>query len=207
MTDAALLFAATFGVVFALGLQSLNVNGGHKALAFVTSFLIGASNLVLFKVLPRETSVLEIAAYLMGGPFGIVASMWAHPWLVRLHAGLQRLGLRLQAVSPAEAEAQVAAAFAAPEPLAQVLTPSPAAAALRATTLASFGGLSADDSVTPEVRHPEHHDLRQLARDLLDPDMYGHAVTPEVRDRARGALGMSFRETARRPESVHAHQP
>jgi predicted outer membrane lipoprotein len=83
---ALLLFAATFGVVFALGLQSLNVNGGHRMLAFVTSFGIGASNLVLFKVLPGPTSALEIGAYLVGGPFGIVAAMALHPVLVRWYA-------------------------------------------------------------------------------------------------------------------------
>lgn len=81
---ALLLFASTFAVVFALGLQSLNVNGGHRLMAFVTSFAIGASNLVLFKVLPGPTAWMEIAAYLLGGPFGIVASMLAHPHLVRL---------------------------------------------------------------------------------------------------------------------------
>lgn len=83
---ALLLFASTFAVVFALGLQSLNVNGGHRLMAFVTSFAIGGSNLVLFKVMPGPTDWMEIAAYLLGGPFGIVASMLAHPHLVRLMA-------------------------------------------------------------------------------------------------------------------------
>lgn len=84
MLTAAALFAATFAVVFALGLQSLNVNGGHRALAFATSFLIGAANLVLFKVMPGPTDAWQTGAYLLGGPFGIVASMWVHPRLVRL---------------------------------------------------------------------------------------------------------------------------
>jgi hypothetical protein len=84
LMQAALLFCSTFVVVFALGLQSLNVNGGHRLLAVLTSFLIGTSNLVLFKVMPGPTNALEIAAYLLGGPLGIVASMAAHPCLVRL---------------------------------------------------------------------------------------------------------------------------
>ena len=84
MSTALLLFAATFGVVFALGLQSLNVNGGHRVMAFCTSFCIGASNLVLFKMLPAQTDWLQIGAYLIGGPLGILASMAAHPHLVRL---------------------------------------------------------------------------------------------------------------------------
>ena len=83
MNTAALLFCSTFCLVFFLGLQSLNVNNGHKLAAFLTSFGIGASNLVLFKLAP-DASGMEIAAFLTGAPFGIVASMYAHPWLVRL---------------------------------------------------------------------------------------------------------------------------
>lgn len=71
------LFASTFIVVFALGLQSLNVNGGHYVAAFITSFVIGGSQLALYKLVP-DANLLQIAAYMTGGPFGIVASMWAH---------------------------------------------------------------------------------------------------------------------------------
>jgi hypothetical protein len=80
---AAAIFASTFALVFALGFQSLNVNGGHYRAAFVTSFAIGVSNLILFKTVPQADAV-QVAAYLMGGPFGIVASMWAHGrWMRR----------------------------------------------------------------------------------------------------------------------------
>ena len=72
-----LLFGSTFALVFALGMQSLNVNGGHYKAAFINSFLIGASNLVLFKVVPHA-DVAEMLAYLFGGPFGIITSMWVH---------------------------------------------------------------------------------------------------------------------------------
>ena len=71
------LFASTFALVFFLGLQSLNVNGGHYTDAFVTSFGIGIGNLVLFKLAPEATGI-EIAAFLAGGPFGIVSSMSFH---------------------------------------------------------------------------------------------------------------------------------
>lgn len=71
------LFASTFALVFFLGLQSLNVNSGRYAAAFFTSFGIGVGNLVLFKLAP-EASGMEIAAYLAGGPFGIVSSMLVH---------------------------------------------------------------------------------------------------------------------------------
>lgn len=83
MTAAALLLS-TYALVFALGLQSLNVNGGHYRAAFLTSLAIGGSNLVLFKLAP-DASGLEIAAYLAGGPLGIVSAMRAHPYIVRLY--------------------------------------------------------------------------------------------------------------------------
>lgn len=77
------LFASSFALVFALGLQSLNVNRGHFVAAFVTSFAIGASQLFALRVIPSpDTGALEMTCYLLGGPFGIVASMVAHPYLV-----------------------------------------------------------------------------------------------------------------------------
>lgn len=76
MTELA-LFASTFALVFFLGMQSLNVNRGHYVAAFITSFGIGLSNLVLFKLAPDATG-MEIAAYISGGPLGIVSSMWVH---------------------------------------------------------------------------------------------------------------------------------
>lgn len=87
--NAMALFLASFVVVLALGLQSLNVNGGHRMLAFVNSLVIGASNLVLLKIVPGPTSATEVAGYLLGGPFGIVASMWLHPHLVRALARMR----------------------------------------------------------------------------------------------------------------------
>lgn len=68
------LFVSTFVLVLALGLQSQLVNNGYAAMAFANSMIIGAANLVLFKLAP-DASGFEIAAYLLGGPFGIVASM------------------------------------------------------------------------------------------------------------------------------------
>lgn len=71
------LLVSTFGLVFALGLQSQLVNNGHFVAAFFNSAAIGSCNLVLFKLAP-DASGFEIAAYLAGGPFGIVASMWVY---------------------------------------------------------------------------------------------------------------------------------
>ncbi len=75
--EAALIFGSTFVLVFALGFQSMNVNRGHYFAAFFTSFLIGTSNLVLFKTVP-QAGFFEMSAYLSAGPFAIIASMWAH---------------------------------------------------------------------------------------------------------------------------------
>lgn len=72
------LFASSFVTVFALGFQQQNVVGAHYRAAFLTSFLIGTGNLFILKLVPGETSVTEIAAYLAGGPLGIIASMWVH---------------------------------------------------------------------------------------------------------------------------------
>lgn len=77
------LFAATFFLVLFLGLQSLNVNGGHKLMAAFTSFGISAANIVVLKTMPGPTGELEMAAYCLGGPAGIYVSMLIHPWMVR----------------------------------------------------------------------------------------------------------------------------
>jgi hypothetical protein len=77
-----IIFGSTFVLVFALGFQSLNVNSGHYQAAFFTSFLIGGSNLVILRTIPQG-DVSSLTAYLLGGPIGIVASMWLHKRLMR----------------------------------------------------------------------------------------------------------------------------
>jgi hypothetical protein len=72
-----LIFGSTFILVFALGFQSQNVNNGHYKMAFLTSFFIAGSNLVLYKTVP-DANWLDMSAYLIAGPFAIVASMWVH---------------------------------------------------------------------------------------------------------------------------------
>lgn len=77
------LFASTYLLVLFLGLQSLNVNGGHRLMAVVTSFGIGAANITILKIMPGPTGAVELLAYLVGGPAGILTSMAIHPWTVR----------------------------------------------------------------------------------------------------------------------------
>jgi hypothetical protein len=77
VVEVAALFISTFALVLALGLQSQFVNNGHYAMAFANSLMIGTANLILFKLAP-DASGLEIAAFIGGGPFGIVTSMWLY---------------------------------------------------------------------------------------------------------------------------------
>lgn len=73
------LFVSTFGVVFFLGFQSLSVNSGHLWLAGVNSLIIGTFNLILFKTAPDVQGAGEVAAYLLGGPLGVMCAMKVHP--------------------------------------------------------------------------------------------------------------------------------
>ena len=78
-----ILFLFSALVVFALGLQQLNVQGNHYVLAIITSYIIGALHLFIWRAAP-SMSPSEIFATLNGGPVGIVAAMWSHPRLVRV---------------------------------------------------------------------------------------------------------------------------
>jgi ABC-type phosphate transport system permease subunit len=80
--SALLLLASTFGLVFALGLQSQFVNNGHYAGAFMNSLLISAGQLGALRIIHAQ-SFLEYAAYLLGGPLGIVCSIYAYRNYVR----------------------------------------------------------------------------------------------------------------------------
>lgn len=82
--SAALLFASTFALVFCLGLQSLLVRDDRRLLACGNSLLIGACNLAVLKLAP-DASAVEIVAYLVGGPIGIVSAMSVFSWASRRH--------------------------------------------------------------------------------------------------------------------------
>lgn len=77
MSQAVLVYLATFVAVFMLGLQSLNVNQGHYFAAAVTSFFISSGNLLLYEVLARPTGADRVG-YFLGGITGITASIWFH---------------------------------------------------------------------------------------------------------------------------------
>jgi len=71
------IFASTFLSVFALGLQSLNVNQGHYLAAGLTSFAISTGHIALYRFMP-EATLGHLAAYYAGGILGITSSMWFH---------------------------------------------------------------------------------------------------------------------------------
>jgi hypothetical protein len=79
------IFGGTFVTVFALGLQSLNVNGGHYWAAALTSFAIAGGNLVILKFVPQG-EITQLLAYLAAGPLAIVASMTAHRRIIGVRA-------------------------------------------------------------------------------------------------------------------------
>lgn len=76
------LFLAAFITVFALGFQQQNVSGRHYLAAVLTSVVIGAAQIFLWRVVPVATAT-DIVATLAGGPAGIVAAMYAHPRIAR----------------------------------------------------------------------------------------------------------------------------
>lgn len=80
--NALLLLGSTYALVFLMGLQSQFVNKGRAFPAFFISIMIGGNNLILFKLAP-DASGLEIAAYLTGGPLGIVSAIYFFRWLHR----------------------------------------------------------------------------------------------------------------------------
>lgn len=76
------LFLSTYAVVFLLGFQSLNVNRGNTFTAFCTSICIGVANLAVLK-LGVHAEGWDIAAYIAGGPLGIISSIHFFRWYRR----------------------------------------------------------------------------------------------------------------------------
>lgn len=88
---AAAIAALQFVSVFALGLQSRNVNTGHVALAILTSFVISATSLAslwLTLVRPEQLDPLSIVGFMAGSAAGIAAAIKAHGPIARAYARL-----------------------------------------------------------------------------------------------------------------------
>lgn len=91
---ALLLFAITFALVYLLGIQQLNVQFNQRAQAFITSFAIAWLQLVLLKLMPQPTTLIENTGYLLGGSFGILAAMASHAPLTAFFDRWRRLARR-----------------------------------------------------------------------------------------------------------------
>lgn len=76
------LFLSAFFTVFLLGFQQQNVAGRHYLAAIFTSVGIGGAQIFLWRLVP-SADAFQIAATLAGGPFGIVAAMRFHPWVMQ----------------------------------------------------------------------------------------------------------------------------
>jgi hypothetical protein len=88
-----MLFGSTFAVVFFLGFQSLCVNSGNFYMAAFNSLIIGSFNLILFKTAPNVHGFWEIAAYVGGGPLGIVSAMYIHKHYVKTWIERRKLSI------------------------------------------------------------------------------------------------------------------
>jgi hypothetical protein len=73
--NAFLLFTGSFFIVLALGFQQNNVHYRRYQSAFLNGIFIGMMNLLVLRLGPSASPV-EMAAFLMGGPLGIVAAIW-----------------------------------------------------------------------------------------------------------------------------------
>ena len=81
MTELA-LFLSAFTTVFSLVFQQQNVVHRHFRAAAVTSLAIGGCQIYLWRTLPGA-SASEIAATLLGGPLGVISSMYLHPLILK----------------------------------------------------------------------------------------------------------------------------
>ena len=76
-----MLFFSSYCSVLLLGFQSQIVRDKHVLTAFITSLMLGACQLVLFKLAP-SASTNESIVFVLGGACGIVSSIYLHNfWL------------------------------------------------------------------------------------------------------------------------------
>jgi nitrate reductase NapE component len=73
-------------MVLLLGLQSLNVNTGHKTLAAICSLLLGICGYHITSVIAAAQGAYGSGVwwgFILAGPCGIVSSMYLHPHMRR----------------------------------------------------------------------------------------------------------------------------
>ena len=84
MQNLLMLFFSSYFLVLLLGFQSQIVRDKHTIAAFITSLMIGTCQLVLFKLAPNA-STLESVVFVLGGAFGITASIYLHNFWLWIH--------------------------------------------------------------------------------------------------------------------------
>jgi len=81
------IFLAQFLMIFLLGLQSINVNRGHKLLAALTSFGLGIAGFYVTGTIAQAYQEGMFSSmflsFILSGPCGIVVSMMVHPKIVK----------------------------------------------------------------------------------------------------------------------------
>lgn len=82
------LFLSAFVSVFALVFQQQNVIHRHYIVGAFTSLIIGAALIYQWRAMPGANPS-EIAATLLGGPFGFVTSLWLHPRITHWYKKMQ----------------------------------------------------------------------------------------------------------------------
>lgn len=89
---AALLFIASFALVFGLCIQQFNLQRHRRWAVLFTSLAVSAAAIVQFKYLPGPTGPLELLAFIFGNAAGAVLSIDGHALL--MHIAAWRRGAR-----------------------------------------------------------------------------------------------------------------
>lgn len=86
--DALIIFVAQFSIVYLMGIQSLNIKGGHYVGAAVTSLLMGVAAFYCTSIVGKMSldDLLSIVGvgFITAGPVGITLAMLSHKRLVKL---------------------------------------------------------------------------------------------------------------------------
>lgn len=85
--NALIIFIAQFCVVYLMGIQSLNIKGGHYLAAAITSFIMGifafASTSIIGKMRLDDIISMVGIVFLIASPLGITCAMASHRHLVK----------------------------------------------------------------------------------------------------------------------------
>jgi uncharacterized membrane-anchored protein len=83
MTANAILFVASFAMVFLKAIQQQNVVGGHYYLAAITSFMLAVAEVSL--VISVVGIGFEAFVYVgLGGAVGVIAAMYMHSRIINV---------------------------------------------------------------------------------------------------------------------------